>query len=101
MYKCITDITELQEYLSGAAVVAFDFETAPDEPYRDENKAALDPHKAHIVGISFSIAEGDGVYVPLTHRVGINADNPAVLWQYLATFFANPNVIKAAHNLAF
>ena len=61
MYKPIHTLEQLQEYLSGATLVAFDFETAPDEKYRKEEKAALDAHKSHIVGISFSVAEGDAV----------------------------------------
>ena len=42
-YRCITSVQEIQQYISNAAVVAFDYETAPDEPYRMEEKAALDP----------------------------------------------------------
>ncbi len=33
-YKCVTDLTELQDYLGGARLIAFDFETAPQEEYR-------------------------------------------------------------------
>jgi len=43
-YKAIFTLSELQKYLSAAALVAFDFETAPDEKYRNEEKAALDAH---------------------------------------------------------
>jgi DNA polymerase-1 len=74
-YKPIYSLGELQEYLSGASLVAFDFETAPDEKYRNDDKAALDAHKSHIAGISFSVAEGSGVYLPLAHRIGENAAN--------------------------
>ncbi|MDR0883423.1 MAG: hypothetical protein LBN05_02285 [Oscillospiraceae bacterium] len=97
----MTQISDIQAYLNDAAVFAFDFETSPDEPYRNEEKAALDPHKSHIVGISLSIAEGSGIYVPLTHKVGKNVSSPTKLWAYLAELFANPKVIKIAHNLAF
>ena len=102
MYKFIANIAELRDYLKPADIVAFDFETAPDEPYRDEDKAALDPHKAHIVGISFSKTEKDGIYIPIAHKTGKNIPNLIELWQWLADeFFANPHVIKIAHNLAF
>ena len=102
MYKCITNIAELKDYLNSAGIVAFDFETAPDEKYRDEEKAALDPHKSHIVGISFSKAEDDGVYLPIAHKIGQNAEGLTEIWQWLAdNFFNNSNIIKAAHNLAF
>ncbi len=91
----------MQNYLSGASVVAFDFETAPDEKYRKEEKAALDSHKSHIVGISFSIAEGSGVYLPLTHRVGQNAEELTEIWVWLIDFFTSASVTKIAHNLSF
>jgi len=86
--------------------VAFDFETAPDEQYRDEERAALDPHKAHIVGVSFSIAEGDGIYVPLDHktdpsRVGSTNADPAEMLSLLGEFAADPGIVKVAHNLSF
>jgi DNA polymerase-1 len=100
-YRCVTAVGEVRKYLSGAPAVAFDFETAPDEPWRDDPRAALDPHKAHIVGISFSRAEGEGIYLPIAHKVGRNADDLPAIWQYLAGFFADASVIKIAHNLAF
>jgi len=64
-YRCVTDLAKLQDYLSGARLVAFDFETAPQEECRRDEKAALDAHKANIVGVSFSAAEGSAIYVPL------------------------------------
>jgi DNA polymerase-1 len=103
MYKSVTSIGEVREYLSSRKgnAVAFDFETAPDEQYRAEEKAALDPHKSHIVGISFSVAEETAVYLPLTHKVGENITDSVELWQYLAELFADTTIIKIAHNLAF
>lgn len=102
MYKPILSLLELQDYLSDAPLVAFDFETAPDEKYRNEEKAALDAHKSHIAGISFSVAEGTGIYLPLTHRIGNNADEPAEIWSWLkSTLFENIIITKIAHNLAF
>ncbi|MCL2509216.1 MAG: DNA polymerase [Oscillospiraceae bacterium] len=102
MYYSTTSLPDLQDYLYGAALVSFDFETAPDEQWRHEPKAALDPHKAHIVGISFSVAEGNAVYVPIAHKIGENAAPLTELWQWLAdNFFASKTVIKVAHNLAF
>ena len=31
-YRCVTSVQEIQQYIGDAAVVAFDYETAPDEP---------------------------------------------------------------------
>jgi DNA polymerase-1 len=75
-YNIIYTNKEIHDYISGADVVAFDFETAPDDEWRDEPKAALDAHKAHIVGISLSVKEDSAVYIPLSHKVGANAIDP-------------------------
>jgi len=101
-YTCVTTLQEIQQYLGGASLAAFDFETAPDEPYRNEERASLDAHKSHIVGISFSISEDSAVYVPLAHLSGENAVGQEVLWQWLIdSFFCSTEIIKAAHNLNF
>lgn len=101
-YRSVTELAELQAYLAGQPIVAFDFETAPDEPYRKEAKAALDPHKAHIVGVSFSAAEGNAVYVPVAHKIGKNIDAPERMWAWLKDkLYENKSVIKVAHNLSF
>lgn len=99
-YKLITDIGEIRKYIKDRKVVAFDYETAPDDAYRDEDKAALDAHKSHIVGCSFSIAEGTGIYVPIAHKSGNNADKDS-FFAFLREFLANDSVVKVAHNLAF
>lgn len=101
-YKSVTKLSELKAYMSNQPIVAFDFETAPDEPYRNEPKAALDPHKSHIVGISFSTAENSAIYVPLSHKVGENIADHDKVWSFLKTeFFENNSVVKVAHNLSF
>jgi len=100
MYRAITELGGVRQYLSGATVIAFDFETAPDEPYRDEDRAALDPHKAHIVGVSFSVSEGSGIYVPIAHRVGENIGQSEIMALF-AEFAADNNIVKVAHNLSF
>ena len=100
MYRCMTEVGGVREYLSGAKIAAFDFETAPDDAYRNEARAALDAHKSHIVGVSFSVAEGEGIYVPLAHRTCTNADAAAVM-TLLTEFAADPGIIKVAHNLTF
>jgi DNA polymerase-1 len=101
-YICVTSLDELKEYLKGASIVAFDFETSPNDEYRNEEKSALDPHKAHIAGMSFSVSEGSAIYVPIAHKTGNNIEKPHELMKYLKhALFENPNVVKVAHNLAF
>jgi len=99
-YKCITSVEGIREYLGDTKIIAFDYETAPDEAYRNEDKAALDAHKAHIVGCSFSVSEGSGIYVPVAHKVGKNIE-PTSFDKFLREFLANTEVVKIAHNLAF
>ena len=99
-YRLVTTLQELRAYLAGAAVVAFDFETSPDEGYREDAKAALDPAKSHIVGVSFSVEEGTGVYVPVAHKAGGNIDRDAFIG-YLTAFLTDTTVTKVAHNIAF
>lgn len=101
-YSCVTTLNKIKEYLAGAAVVAFDFETSPKEAYRTEERAALDAHKADITGVSFSVSEGSGIYVPLRHKTGLNIQNPEPVLEYLRqALFENGTVIKVAHNLSF
>lgn len=99
-YKCVTTVDGIRDYIGGSRIVAFDFETAPDDPYREEDKAALDPARAHIVGCSFSVKEGTGIYVPIAHRIGTNIDKDA-FFAFLTAFLINTTIIKIAHNIAF
>ena len=100
-YRCETNLQEIEKYLRGAGVVAFDFETAPLPAYRDDNKAALDAHRSHIVGVSLSVAEGSAVYVPLRHLRGPNADPEQIIPFLRDALWMNPAVVKIAHNLSF
>ena len=99
-YKCVTTVDGIRDYIGGSRIVAFDFETAPDDPYREEDKAALDPARAHIVGCSFSVKKGTGIYVPIAHRIGTNIDRDA-FFAFLTAFLMNTTTIKIAHNIAF
>lgn len=84
-YECVTVLGKIKEYLAGAAIVAFDFETSPLEEYRAEERAALDAHKAEITGVSFSVSEGSGIYVPFRHRAGSNVRDSEAVMGYLHT----------------
>lgn len=99
-YQCVTTVAGIRDYIGSSYLVAFDFETAPDETYRDEEKAALDPAKAHIVGCSFSVEEGTGIYVPVSHRAGKNIDE-AEFFTFLSAFLTDREIMKIAHNIAF
>ena len=99
-YRCVTDPAALREYLGDHKLVAFDFETAPDEAFREDEKAALDPARSHIVGCSFSVAEHTGIYVPVAHLSGPNIDREA-FFRFLEEFLTSPFHVKVGHNIAF
>ncbi len=105
-YKGVTNIDELRDYINFAPisgdkrVIAFDFETSPDEKYRTVPYAALDSAKAHIVGCSFSVGPGSGVYVPIAHRIGVNMDT-TVFFDFLREFLLSGSIVKIAHNISF
>lgn len=104
MYKLVKSVEEAKAYIADNAIVAFDFETAPDAPYRNYGGAreppALDPHRAHIVGCSFSVKVGDGIYIPVAHQDGNNC-NQEEFYNFLGELLTNPKIIKVAHNLEF
>lgn len=100
-YRCETDLRKIEQYLHKADVVAFDFETAPMPAYREDDKAALDAHRSHIVGVSLSVAEGSAIYVPLRHLRGPNADPEQIIPFLRDALWMNPAVVKVAHNLSF
>ncbi len=100
-YRVVNSIQEIEDYLGNAKVVAFDFECSPNEGFREEKMAALDPHKAEITGVSFSVEKETAIYVPFHHRVGINADFEETLKYLTKKVFKNRDVIKVAHNLAY
>lgn len=99
-YRPVTTVDGIRQYLGSSPVVAFDFEASPNTPYRTEKDAALDPAKAHIVGCSFSVVEGTGIYTPIAHLTGPNI-NVDAFSQFLESFLMDRKVIKIAHNIAF
>jgi len=100
-YKTIRSIADIEKYIGDANVVSFDFETSADEAYREEPFSALDAHKASITGISISVKEGTGIYIPLRHRSGTNADVNVVMAYLTGRLFKSESIVKIAHNLAF
>lgn len=99
-YRLASTVAEIQDYIGHSPKVAFDFETAPDAPYRKEDKAALDSAKAYLTGSSFSVREGTGIYVPCAHLRGNNIDQAEFL-QFLENFLTDKTTIKIAHNMSF
>lgn len=99
-YRVVTTVEEALKYIGDSKEVAFDFETAPNDEYRDEEKAALDPAKSHIVTMSISVKEGTGIMIPVAHKIGKNIDHEAFVI-FLQAMMMRPSWIKIAHNLQF
>ena len=99
-YKKITEISELRRCLKDHHEIAFALKTAPQYQYRGEIGADRDPLKSYIVGCSFSVAEGEGIYVPVAHRVGTNMAT-AEFHGFLDGFLSDKNTVKISHDLAF
>ncbi|MBQ1424255.1 MAG: bifunctional 3'-5' exonuclease/DNA polymerase, partial [Lachnospiraceae bacterium] len=99
-YKCVTEIGAVREYLAGHDLVSFDYETAPDAAYRMEEKAALDPAKAHICTMSLSVKEHTGIMIPVAHLIGTNMDTDT-FYQFLREFLTDKNITKICHNYVF
>jgi len=99
-YRFITDLGAVKEYLAGHDLVSFDYETAPDPAYRAEEKAALDPAKAHICTMSLSVKEHTAIMIPVAHLVGPNMDS-STFYQFLQEFLTDKSITKICHNYVF
>lgn len=99
-YRCVTDLAEVKAYLGDSKIVSFDYETAPDEGYRNEDKAALDAAKSHICTLSLSVREHTGIMIPVAHKVGPNMPK-AEFDVLLMELLTDHSIIKVAHNLSF
>ena len=63
-YRLALNSQEIREYIGNHKLLALDIETSPFEKFRNDDKASLDAHKSSITGISFSVVEDTGIYVP-------------------------------------
>lgn len=100
-YKLALNIKEMREYIGTYKLLALDIETSPLSSFRDDEKASLDAHKSSITGISFSVVEGTGIYVPFMHKVGRNADFVGTFDWIKRNILMNENLTVAIHNAAF
>lgn len=100
-YRVVLKKQEIAEYIGDSELLALDIETSPKSKYRDDEKASLDAHKSTVTGISFSVSQGTGIYVPLRHKVGRNADFMDI-WSWIQdNILMNENLTVVIHNAAF
>ena len=100
-YKLALGKEEIQEYIGSHNLLALDIETSPFEEYRSDYKASLDAHRSSITGISFSVEENTGIYVPFNHKVGRNADFVETFNWIKNNILLNENLSVVIHNAAF
>lgn len=82
-------LKKMVKELGNAKVIAFDTETTDTEEMR-----------AELVGISLSIKDGQGFYVPVGHTAGVNLPTKKVI-EALTPAMTNPNIGKVAHNAKY
>lgn len=82
-------LKELAKELSRAKVISFDTETTD-----------TDEMKADMVGISLSVQEGTGYYIPIGHTAGNNLALETVI-EALTPSMTNPRIGKLAHNAKY
>ena len=82
-------LADLVKELNKAKVISFDTETTSTEEM-----------KAEIVGISLSIKEGTGYYIPIGHRTATNLPLDQVLAALKAPL-TDPKIGKIAHNAKY
>ena len=100
-YKLVLDKQKIKSYIKNHRFIALDIETSPFNKYRNNEKASLDAHKSSITGISFSVKEGTGIYVPFNHKVGRNADFAEIFVWIKINILMNENLTVIIHNAAF
>lgn len=82
-------LRQLVQELSKATVISFDTETTD-----------TDEMKADLVGISLSVKEGQGYYIPVGHASGNNLPVEKVIGA-LTPAMTNPKIGKLAHNAKY
>ncbi len=82
-------LAELVQKLEGAEMIALDTETT-----------STDEMQADLVGISLSVEEGIGYYIPTGHSQGEQLPLDEVL-DALRPALTNPNIQKIGHNLKY
>lgn len=81
---------DLQLKLDKATRISFDTETT-----------SIDPMRADLVGISLSIQEGEGYYIPVGHNDGTPQLKTAQVIEILAPALMDPGKEKVGHNLKY
>ncbi len=83
-------LAELQAALEHARQISFDTETT-----------STNPLQANLVGISLSVQEGQGYYIPVGHRTSGPQLPVSQVIEALRPAMTNPRIPKVGHNVKF
>jgi DNA polymerase-1 len=87
----IPQLEELSRTLERTSLIAFDTETT-----------STDPMRAELVGISLSIQEGEGYYIPVGHKLeGSKNLEIEKVTTLLKKAMTDPKIKKAGHNIKY
>ena len=100
-YKIAKTVQDIQNYLGSHTLLALDIETSPMQKYRNDTKASLDSNKSEITGISLSVENGTGIYIPLRHRNYDNADFNEVFSYVKNNILLDESKTVVIHNAVF
>ncbi|TLN14005.1 DNA polymerase I, partial [bacterium] len=83
-------LAQLQKTLAGAKCLAVDTETT-----------GVDPLRAELVGISLSVVEGEGYYIPVGHHTAEPQLSLEQVRKALLPAFTDPGLPKYGHNVKY
>ncbi|MEK7442039.1 MAG: DNA polymerase, partial [Chloroflexota bacterium] len=89
----ISDLPALNDFvakLNSASIISVDTETT-----------GIDPNSAKLIGISISIKEGEGYYIPLQHQTSNAQLLISEVIQAITPSLTNPKIKKIGHNIGY
>ncbi len=83
-------LAALKQKLESSQLIALDTETT-----------SLDPLQANLVGISLSVKEGEGYYIPVGHNGSASQLSIKTVIDALTPALTDPKITKAGHNIKY
>ncbi len=91
--QTLDELKQLTNELMNSSGFAFDVETAPQNP----DLRSVDPMRCSLVGLSISMREGQGFYVPVGHLQGDQIPVQTMI-DAIKNAFESETIPKVAHN---
>ena len=86
----LESLDDLVAQLNNAPIISVDTETT-----------GIDPNSAKLIGISISIKEGEGYYIPLQHQTSNSQLQISEVIQAITPSLTNPKIKKIGHNIGY